>query len=197
MKCRAAGTTVIALSLIACGKLADSLEHQSNDQLITTAETFVDAFYSFDPDALQAALSTAEDSIPSILFYQGWAEGGNYEVMKRMPCNVENEGTISCSITVKDDLMGALGIDFNVTDTFHLTFTDGRIVSVSNSSNDPQAYYDAQAWVEDNRPELIEGPCKGFFSGGLTPGDCVRAMVRGYSESVASGGLSENPHAPE
>ena len=197
MICRAAGATVIALSLIACGKLADPLDHQSSDQLITTAETFVDAFYSFDPDALQAALSTAEDSIPSILFYQGWAEGGNYEVMERMPCNIENERTISCSITVKDDLIGALGIDFNVTDTFHLTFSDGQIVSVTNSSNYPQAYYDAQEWVENSRPELIEEPCKGFFNGGLTPGDCVRAMVRGYSEFVASGGLSEGAQAPE
>jgi len=184
---------VIALSLIACGRLADSPDHQSSDQLIPTAETFVDAFYSFDPDALQAALSTAEDSIPSILFYQGWAEGGNYEVMDRIPCGIENEGTVSCSITVKDDLIEALGIDFNVTDTFHLTFSNGQIVSVTTSSNDPQAYYDAREWVENNRPELIDKPCKGFFNGGLTPGDCVRAMVRGYSEFVASGGLSEDP----
>ena len=194
---RAAGATVIALSLIACGKSADSPDRQSRDQLITTAEAFVDAFYSFNPDALQAALSTAKDSIPSILFYQGWAQGGNYEVMERMPCKVEKEGTISCSITVKDDLIGALGIEVNVTDTFHLTFADGKIVSVTNSSNDPQAFYDAQVWVEENRPELIEEPCKGFFNGGLTPGDCVRAMVRGYSEFVASGGLSEDPQAPE
>ncbi len=197
MICRCAGAMIISLSLIACGKSADSGDQQPADGLVITAESFVDAFYSFDPDALQAALSTAEDSIPSILFYQGWAEGGNYEVMERTPCNVENEGTISCSITVKDDLIGALGIDFNVTDTFHLIFSDGQIVSVTNSSNDPQAYYDAQEWVEDNRPELIEEPCKGFFNGGLTPGDCVRAMVRGYSEFVASGGLSEDPQAPE
>jgi len=94
-------------------------------------------------------------------------------------------------------LIGALGIDVNVTDTFHITFSDAPIVSVTNSSNDPQAYYDAQEWVEDNRPELIEEPCKGFFDGGLTPGDCVRAMVRGYSEFMASGGLSGELQAPE
>ena len=194
---RAAGATVIALSLIACSKSAEFGDDQRGDQLIATAETFVDAFYSFDPDALEAALSTAEDSIPSILFYQGWAEGGNYEIMERMPCNIENEGTVSCSITVKDDLIGALGIDFNVTDTFHLTFSDGQIASVTNSSNDPQAYYEAQKWVEENRPELIAEPCKGFFDGGLTPGDCVRAMVRGYSEFVASGEFSESSRPSE
>ncbi len=124
---KVAGATVIALSLFACGKSTEFGDHKRGDQLITTAEMFVDAFYSFDPDVLQASLSTAEDSIPSILFYQGWAEAGNYEIMERMPCNVENEGTVNCSITVKDDLIGALGIDFNVTDTFHLAFSDGQI----------------------------------------------------------------------
>jgi hypothetical protein len=188
---------IISLSLIACGKSANSGDQQHANGLVVTAESFVDAFYSFDSDTLQAALSTAEDSIPSILFYQGWAEGGNYEVMERTPCNAENERAINCAITVRDDLIGALGIDVNVTDTFHITFSDAQIVSVTNSSNDPQAYYDAQEWVEDNRPELIEEPCKGFFDGGLTPGDCVRAMVRGYSEFMASGGLSGELQAPE
>ena len=194
---KAAAATAIALSLIACGQMADSEDKQSADQLIIAAESFVDAFYSFDPDMLRAVLATAKDSIPSILFYQGWAEGGNYAVMTRMPCKVDSEGTVNCAITVRDDLIGALGIDFNVTDTFHLTFRDGQIVSVSNSSNDPQAYYDANDWVKENRPELIEEPCKGFFDGGLTPGDCVRAMVRGYSEFAASGGLSAVPDDPE
>lgn len=197
MICKVAGATIIALSLTACGELSDSGDQQPGDHLIVAAESFVDAFYSSDPDALRIALATAKDSIPSILFYQGWAEGGNYEVMQRMPCKVDNEGIVNCAITVRDDLIGALGIDFNVTDTFHLTFRDGQIVSVSNSSNDPQAYYDANEWVKENRPELIEEPCKGFFDGGLTPGDCVRAMVQGYSEFAASGGLSADPNEPE
>jgi len=167
------------------------------DNNAQSAATFVDAFYSFDSGALQAVLSTARDSAPRILFYQGWAEGGNYEVIERMPCKVESEQSVSCSITVKDDLIGALGIGMNVTDTFHLTFAEGQIVSVTNSSNDPQAYYDAEEWVEENRPELIEEPCKGFFDGGLTPGDCVRAMVRGYSEFAASGQVSESPLTSE
>ena len=194
---RFAGVTVMALSLISCGRSAEPVDQISDDQLIPIAETFVDAFYSFESDALLAALSSAEDSIPSILFYQGWAEGGNYEVIERMPCNIESEGTISCSITVKDDLIGALGINFNVTDTFHLTFSRDQIVSVTNSSNDPQAYHDAKKWVRENRPELIKEPCKGFFDGGPTPGDCVRAIVRGYSEFAASGVLSEGPPTSE
>ena len=191
MICRHAGAIVIALSLIACGKSADSVDQQSVDPIAITAESFVDAFYSFDSDALRATLSSAEDSIPATLFYQGWAEGGNYEVIERMPCDVENQETVSCAITVKDDLIGALGIDFNVTDTFHLTFSHGEIVSVTTSSNDPQAFHDAKKWVQMSRPELINKPCEGYFDGGPTPGDCVRAMVRGYSEFAASSELSE------
>jgi len=183
--------TVIALSLIACGKMPESERGRSTDRMVATSESFVDAFYSYDPGVLRAALSSAEDSAASILFYRGWAEGGNYEVVKRMPCKLGNEETISCSITVKDDLMGALGIDFNVTDTFHLTFSNDQIVSVDTSSNDPQEYYDAEDWVKKNRPELIDEPCKQSGDRPSTPGDCVRGMVRGYSEFVEAGGLSE------
>ena len=185
----ALGITVVVFSLAACG-ISDDLEDQrSEGQPIADAEAFIDAFYSFESERLLAVLVSADGSIPSILFYQGWAEGGNYKVAKRRPCLAGQDGTISCSITVKDDLIGALGIDFNVTDTFSLTFSDGEIVSVITSSNDPQEYYDAQAWVEQNRPELIDEQCRGFFDGGATPGDCVRAMVEGYSEYAASGSV--------
>ena len=175
-------TTTIALLLFAYGGSANSVNAESDDQRLIIAETFIDAFYSFAPDLLQVVLSSAEDSMPSILFYQGWAEGGNYEVVQRPPCYLENDETVSCSITVKDDLMQALGIDFNVTDTFRLAFSGDHIISVTTSSNDLPIFYDAQEWVKENRPELIAGPCRGFFDGGPTPGDCVRAMVQGYRE---------------
>ena len=183
--------TVIALSLIACGKMPESERGRSTDRLVATAESFVDAFYSYDPGMLRATLTSAEDSAASILFYQGWAEGGNYEVVKRMPCRLGIAQMISCSITVKDDLIGALGIDFNVTDTFHLTFSSGQIVSVTTSSNDPQEFYDAEDWVDNNRPELVDEPCKQSRDRPSTPGDCVRGYVRGYFEFVKAGGLSE------
>ena len=194
---RAACTTIVALSLITCGESSNTRDHARSDEEIAMAEAFVDAFYSFDQDALRAALSTAEGSMPSIFFYQGWAEGGHYEVIERMPCNADSQGIVNCPITVKDDLIGALGIDTNVTDTFHITFSAGRIVSITNSSNDPQTYYDAEEWTRNNRPELIEEPCKDFFDGGLTPGDCVRAMVQGYSEFMESGGLSGDSQTPD
>jgi hypothetical protein len=185
------GLTIVALAVGACGdsSLPDSAEVDNPN--IATAEALIDAFYSFDGDALRATLVFAEASIPQILYYQGWAEGGNYEVLNRMPCVVDDEENISCSITVKDDLIEALDLDVNVTDTFHLTFSGNRVVHVETSSNDPDAYYEAQSWVEENRPGLINEPCRGFFAGGPTPGECVKAMVRGYAEFAASGGRSE------
>ena len=101
---------VAAVSLTACDNPADRRIQVDDEESISVAEVFIDAFYSFDSIELEAVLSTAAASIPSIVYYQGWAEGGNYEIVKRMPCKVENAGLVSCSITVKDDLIGALGI---------------------------------------------------------------------------------------
>ena len=184
----------IALALVSCERSA----HQTSvDKSAAAAELYVDAFYSFDPNELRNVLSSAEESLPKMLFYQAWAKGGNYEIVQRMPCESGDDGTINCSIMVRDDLIDALGIDFNVTDTFHISFLGGEIVAVNNSSNDPQAYWDADTWVRNNRPELIEQPCEGFFDGGPTPGDCVRAMVRGYSEFSSQTGLMDESATPE
>ena len=130
-------------------------------------------------------MASAASSIPRVVFYQGWAQGGDYKVLQRMPCKFESATEITCAITVKDDLIGALGIDFNVTDTFHLFLTDNKITKVRNTSNDPKAFNEAAEWVQQNRQELIREPCRGFFNGGPTPGDCVRAMVRGFQEFAA------------
>ena len=184
-------TVIVALS--ACNGSDEGGAQRIIEADLSTAEVFVDAFYSFDPTLLETALSSAEASKPSILFYQGWAEGGNYEIVDRMPCVTRDPDLISCSITVKDDLIGALGIEFNVTDTFLLTFADGRIVAVDTDSDDPPAFWSARDWVMENRQALIEGPCQGYFDGGPTPGDCVRAMVRGYAEFAASSDFPQSP----
>ena len=34
---------------------------------------------SFDATKLKATLASAEESMPELSFYQGWAEGGHYE----------------------------------------------------------------------------------------------------------------------
>ena len=147
------------------------------------AETFIDAFYSFDQDSLKSLLDNTDDSANSILFYQGWAEGGNYEVMRRSNCYASADSVITCPVTVKDDLIQALQLDLFVTDTFHLTIANGDILSIETSSNDPPLFYEARQWVRDNRPELTEIPCSEDSN---SPGDCVRAVVMGFKEFMAS-----------
>jgi len=190
---RLGATAAIAaiLMLTACGRSVETASKVDTEKNVLVAEAFIDSFYSFDPAELQAALLNAGESAPSILYYQGWAKGGNYKVVNRMPCIVKSLALISCSITVKDDLIGALGIDFNVTDTFALSFSDRNIISVETSSNDPQVFFDARDWVRQYRPELLDEHCRGYFDGGPTPGKCVQAMVQGYAEFVASGDYAE------
>ena len=164
----------------ACSDARDTASPAPLDQNLRSAEALIDAFYAFIPGDLEPLLSSAQGSAPEIMFYQGWAEGGNYRIVDRQPCKAESASVISCSITVEDDPVLALNIDFNVTDTFAITFSGTEIVSVKTSSNDQQIYYDAFDWVTKEMPEVMSGPCQGFFNGGPTPGDCARAMTEGY-----------------
>ena len=94
--------------------------------------------------------------------------------------------TVVCPITVEDDPVLALNLDFKVTDTFTITFDGTTISNVDTSSNDKPVYYQASAWVRENLPEIMEGPCEGFFAGGPTPQDCARAMTDGYRKFAES-----------
>jgi len=148
-------------------------------QNLATAEGFIDAFYSFDPERLGFFLEQTDESASDILYYQGWAEGGNYQVLNRAACVADSPQLIHCAITVKDDPVQALKTGFDVTDTFHLTFAGPNIVSIDTSSNDQPIYHEARKWVEQNKPEVMAGPCLRSPDGG-TPGDCARAMTQGY-----------------
>jgi hypothetical protein len=155
----------------------------SSDALrMAAAERFIDAFYSFDPSRLREVMKQAPGSQAELVFYQGWAQGGNYKTVKRGTCAVREANKIACPVTVEDDLIKALGIDFHVTDTFVIGFHGVTLVEVNTESDDPEAYHAAKKWVRKNRPEVFKGPCLGYFAGGPTPGDCVRAMVKGYRE---------------
>jgi hypothetical protein len=147
---------------------------------VIAAEKLIDAFYSFDPRQLRAAMTDAPASRPQLLFYQGWAEGGNYAIIERQPCQIAGKSEVICAITVRDDLIAALGTGFWVTDKFHLTISEGRIVEVRNSSNDPPDFDLALDWLRREQPDIMAGPCRGFFAGGPTPQDCVRAVVHGF-----------------
>jgi hypothetical protein len=159
---------------------------------LSKSEKVIDAFYSFDPKKLNIQLFTAPSSKALVLYYQGWAKGGNYQVVNRMPCIEKDNEKISCSITVKDDLMKALDIPFDVTDTFHLTFKNGILKKVTTSSNDLQVFRDAEKWVFEKHPEWVAIPCKDYFNGGPTPDKCVKAMVKGYSAFANSEDFSED-----
>jgi hypothetical protein len=156
------------------------LQRASSSPPLVAAEKLIDAFYSFDPRQLLKAMSDAPGSQPQIMFYQGWAEGGNYAIIKRQPCQFVSKSEVTCAITVRDDLILALGTGYWVTDKFHLTIQEGRIVKVSNSSDDPPDFNLALNWIKRERPEVMTGPCIGFFAGGPTPQKCVKAVVKEF-----------------
>jgi len=171
-----------ALVLILVLILASCDNFSRKETMNIAAEQFVLSFYSFNADSLSSVLSLAEASRPGILYYQKWAECGNYVVIRRGEMVLKNDSVILVPVTVKDDLIGALELDMNVTDTFHITFRDGRIRSVETSSNDPAMYYEAKEWVKKNRPELVEKQCEGIWESGPTPCDCVKGMIEGFRE---------------
>jgi hypothetical protein len=168
-----------AISLATCKTETDTATQAGN---IDIGNKFVDAFYSFDRDSLQLLLSSAETSQPEILYYQKWAECANYKVLNRSQFVAKNDSIVLFPVTVKDDLMEALDLDLNVTDTFHIFIQSGKILSVKTSSNDPDIYYEGKKWVKQNRPELIEKACEGIWEGGPTPCECALGMVKGLME---------------
>jgi hypothetical protein len=169
------------LLIVSCKDVSNkdgSINQSTNDEI---AAEFINAFYSFNRDSLQSNLTYAKDSQHSILYYQKWVECGNYKVIKRNDFIKKNDSLVLCPITVKDDLIGALEVDFNVTDTFHLTIINRQIQSIETSSNDPDLYYEATDWIKQNRPELIEKACEGSS----TACECVKATVKGFVEFKA------------
>lgn len=175
----------MASSFVLSGCSANDASLAAVEENRQTAEALIDAFYSFDVDQLAPLLVDAQRSAPALRFYQGWAEGGNYRVVERQSCVAESARVVICAITVDDDPVLALNIDFKVTDTFKMTFDGTTLVAVDNSSNDQPIYYEAYNWVVENRPEVMSGPCQGFFVDGPTPGDCARAMTAGYRAFAA------------
>ncbi|MEM7217423.1 MAG: serine hydrolase domain-containing protein [Pseudomonadota bacterium] len=156
------------------------------DARLAEADRFIDAFYSFDPDRLGAMLVGAAESQDSVLYYQGWAQGGNYRVLERTPCRQESGAQIRCDVRVQDDPVLALQTGFNVTDSFTLTFAGDAIARVETSSNDQPIYHQAREWVMRNRPEVMTGPCQNFSQASGTPADCARAMTAGFRAFAAS-----------
>jgi hypothetical protein len=173
------------LLLVSCKNASHSGDSNKDINNIDVANKFIDTFYSFDRDSLSSILSEANESRPGILFYQKWAECGNYAVLNRSDVIVKNDTLVVCPVTVRDDLIQALQLELHVTDTFHLGIVDGHIKSVETSSNDPDLFHEARTWVRENLTELVEEPCNRNKEGGPTPCECVKATVKGFAEFIA------------
>jgi hypothetical protein len=183
---RATKSTATYLFLLLLSGCQTATHNHSEPGNLEVGNRFIDAFYSFNRDTLQELLSSAGNSQPEILYYQKWAECANYTVLDRSRFFERNDSTVIFPVTVKDDLMGALQIDFNVTDTFHISVNNGKIVSVKTSSNDVDEYYKAKEWVTQNRPEWVAVACEGIWADGPTPCECVRGMIRGFEAFAAA-----------
>lgn len=180
--------SLLYLLLFLSSSCKNATQKEVPDQISKSAiaTTFVDAFYSFNRDSLASVLSFADETQHNILFYQKWAECGHYEIIERGTLIEKSDSLVIMPVTVKDDLMAALHIDFNVTDTFHLSIQNGRIRSIQTSSNDPSVYYEAKEWVKENRPELIDKACEVVADKEPTPCDCIQGMLKGFAEFVAN-----------
>lgn len=171
----------IIVIIISCREATRPSDSRGNQVI---ANQFVDAFYSFDHDSLETVLSEAKSSQPNILYYQKWAECGHYQIVELSEPIQKNDSVMLVPVTVKDDLMASLQIDFNVTDTFHIVVRDGKIRSVETSSNDPDEYYEAKEWVTQNRPEWVNKPCEGIWNAGPTPCECIQGYMKGFGDFV-------------
>ncbi len=54
-----------------CGESNSGVSQLSEESNLRAAESFIDTFYSFESEELNAMLASAADSIPQISFYQG------------------------------------------------------------------------------------------------------------------------------
>jgi hypothetical protein len=170
----------LVLGILLAGSVQADRDKPDEAALLKKAEAFIDAFYSFESQKLAPLLEYANTSADSILYYQAWAEGGNYKVKNRRECQFTDQGTVKCPITVEDDLVLALKTGFLVTDTFEITFVNSEIQKIETSSDDQPIYYEARDWVKVNRPEIMQTVCNEMWKNVENAGDCVRAMHQGY-----------------
>lgn len=145
-----------------------------NPSHIESAESILDAFYSWDSDSLGQRLASAEGS-GAMLYYQKWAEAAHYELEERRPCEQVSTSSVRCAITVTDDFGMALG--YTATDTFAFGFSDAGVTLVEFEGDDPAIFTALFAWMAVYRGEVFENECRDMFSTGTTPADCARSVA--------------------
>ena len=154
----------------------------ANQDNLQIAESFLDAFYTFDQSKLARFLAPNADA-DRVLYYQAWAQAANYKVKQRTPCALNVSKAIVCAVTVTDDFGQTMG--YVATDTFTMTIQENKVSAISFEGDDPPIFQQLFAWIAENRPEILEGPCKDLFAGGNTPGTCAHAVVAAAKEFVA------------
>lgn len=151
----------------------------NNNDPQRVAGRFLDAFYAWDSFALDALLSHEAEG-DDIRYYQGWAQGANYQVVSRPPCEVadtdDSVARVICAVTVTDDFGRTLG--YQATDTFRLTIENEQVLAASFSGDDPPIFAEVFDWIQQQRPEILSGPCHLMFAGGSTPNACAKAVAR-------------------
>ena len=146
----------------------------ANQDNLQIAESFLDAFYTFDQSKLTQFLVPSADA-DRVLYYQAWAQAANYKVTQRTPCDLNVSKAIVCAVTVTDDFGQTMG--YVATDTFTMTIQENKVSAISFEGDDPPIFQQLFAWIAESRPEILGGPCKDLFEGGKTPGDCAHAVV--------------------
>lgn len=159
-----------------------SFSNQADEPDLAVAEKFITTFYSRDLTALKSMMSPDADST-AIIYYQGWAEGADYAVKIRRPCE-QVERQIVCAITVTDDFGRAMG--YEATDTFRMNIDNGMISAITFSGDDPPVFMELQEWIAAERPEVMTGPCLDLFAGGTTPHACAAAVAKTAVEFMAT-----------
>ena len=159
----------------------------ANQDDLYTAESFLDAFYTFDQSKLTQFLVPSADA-DRALYYQAWAQAANYKVKQRNACAHNASKAIVCAVTVTDDFGQTMG--YVATDTFTMIIQENKVSVISFAGDDPPIFQQLFAWIAENRPEILEGPCKDLFEGGKTPMACSRAVVAAAKAFVKAG----NPH---
>ena len=154
----------------------------ANQDNLQIAESFLDAFYTFDQSKLTQFLVPSADA-DRVLYYQAWAQAANYKVTQRTPCDLNVSKAIVCAVTVTDDFGQTMG--YVATDTFTMTIQENKVSAISFEGDDPPIFQQLFAWIAESRPEILGGPCKDLFEGGKTPGDCAHAVVAAAKAFVA------------
>jgi len=174
----------ILLGLWAGDLMLDKLDQQPLDlqprEQLQLAEQFIDAFYTFQAVEIREIPFDSKLDIAPLLYYQAWAEGGNYKVAKRTDCYKAIDELIYCRIKVTDDLGGNLG--YIATDTFTLSIIDREITKVEFEGDDPFVFTRLLISIYLFQPEVFDGPCDKMFDGGKTPKACVQAVVAAAKE---------------